>query len=403
MATDSMVAGLFATPEMYQQQQDQLAQQQAIQMAQLTPEQRAQTDIRGGFQRAGNAIGGLMGAQDPQMKLMAMRQQVLQGLDPNDAASIGKAAQALAQAGDQQGAMQLAQKAQEAAFKQSQITKNNREGNAAMMTTEQRNAAAIADSSGATRGTPEWTDTYKTELTRLTAKTPKEPSLPEVAKLQQYRAQLVAQVGESDPQVKQVDAAIAKATRQGKTLEETMGAGLAAIANAMAGAQAKKAAEAGGTEVGKQVAAIEGNQSALEAIKGAKNIFDKGIYAGKYGPTLEGLAGYSEGVLGSKERLSNTETFRSFLGDVVIPGLKDFGGSDTVEELKYLQGVYAGDTTVQPKALKAMLDRAEKKITSKISRIQEQQQAIQQGKPLPTGPMPTQAVRTWNPVTRKFE
>jgi len=104
-----------------------------------------------------------------------------------------------------------------------------------------------------------------------------------------------------------------------------------------------------------------------------------------------------------QERLSNTETFRSFLGDVVIPGLKDFGGSDTVEELKYLQGVYAGDTTVQPKALKAMLDRAEKKITSKISRIQEQQHAIQQGKPLPTGPMPTQAVRTWNPVTRKFE
>jgi hypothetical protein len=37
-----------------------------------------------------------------------------------------------------------------------------------MLTTEQRNAAGLADSSGATRGTPEWTDTYKTELTRLT-------------------------------------------------------------------------------------------------------------------------------------------------------------------------------------------------------------------------------------------
>ena len=79
----------------------------------------------------------------------------------------------------------------------------------------------------------------------------------------------------------------------------------------------------------------------------------------------EGLAGYTEGMVGSKERLANTETFRSYLGDVVIPGLKDFGGSDTVEELKYLQGVYAGDTTAQPKALKNMLERAENKIKAK--------------------------------------
>jgi hypothetical protein len=63
-----------------------------------------------------------MGVQDPQMQLMAMRKQVLQGLDPTDAASIGKAAQALAQAGDQQGAMQLAQKALEARNTESQIS-----------------------------------------------------------------------------------------------------------------------------------------------------------------------------------------------------------------------------------------------------------------------------------------
>lgn len=131
MATDSMVAGLFATPEMYQQQQDQLAQQQAIQMAQLSPEQRAQADIRGGFQRAGNAIGGLMGAQDPQMKLAAMQQQVLQGLNPNDPVSMTKAAEALAQAGDQQGAMQLAQRALEVRNVESQISGRTEEKQAA--------------------------------------------------------------------------------------------------------------------------------------------------------------------------------------------------------------------------------------------------------------------------------
>lgn len=109
-----MVAGLFSTPEMYQQQQDQLAQQQAYQIAQLSPEQRAQADIRGGFQRAGNAVGGLMGAQDPQMQLQSLRKQVLRNVDQTDPKSIEQAAKALAQAGDQQGAMQLAQLARTA-------------------------------------------------------------------------------------------------------------------------------------------------------------------------------------------------------------------------------------------------------------------------------------------------
>jgi hypothetical protein len=112
-AQDSMIAGLFTTPEMYQQQQDQLATQQAIQMAQLAPEQRAQADIRGGFQRAGNAIGGLMGAQDPMMKMQALRTQIMQGVDQTDATSLKEAAKKLADMGDLQGASALAQRSVE--------------------------------------------------------------------------------------------------------------------------------------------------------------------------------------------------------------------------------------------------------------------------------------------------
>ena len=189
----------------------------------------------------------------------------------------------------------------------------------------------------------------------------------------------------------------------GKSMEDSLNALPGALATAMAGAQAKKAAEAGGTDVGKKIAEIQGKQTALEAVRGAQDIFNKGIYAGKYGPTMEALAGYTEGKVGSKERLANTETFRSYLGDVVIPGLKDFGGSDTVEELKYLQAVYAGDTTAQPKALKNMLTKAEDKISKNIKAIQEQQKAIQQGNPLPTEAVTQPKVRTWNRATGKFE
>jgi hypothetical protein len=114
-ATDSMIAGLFQDPQQYQQQMLQQQMKQNYEIAQMTPEQQVTGGLRTAGYQLGQGLGGMMGVEDPQMKLMAMRKQVLQGIDPTDAASINKAAQALAQAGDQQGAMQLAQKAQEVA------------------------------------------------------------------------------------------------------------------------------------------------------------------------------------------------------------------------------------------------------------------------------------------------
>lgn len=359
MATDS-VMGLFATPEQLQQQQYQQVFDRNLQLAKLNPRERNVAMFGTSVDRLGTAVGGALGGEDPALKLQSARAAIMRQVDQTDPQSLAKAAQALNQAGDVQGARALAQAAQEAAFKQSQVVRNLRER-------------------------------------------PAKES--ELATLQAERDALAQQFGVNDPRVKQYDARLAKITSGGGIGSE-IAAGLAPLVGAVAGAQAKKMGEAGGTEVGKKVADIEGSQTALSAIKGAKDIFNKGIYAGKYGPTMEGLAGYTGGTVGSTERLANTETFRSYLGDVVIPGLKDFGGSDTVEELKYLQGVYAGDTTAQPKALKNMLERAETKITSKINRIQSQQKAIEKGQPLPTGPSDTgtpKATRRFNLQTGKFE
>lgn len=121
MATDSIM-GLFTDPQQYQQQALQQQIKQNYDIAQLTPRQQVSGDLRTAGYQLGGAIGGLMGAEDPQMKLIGLRKQVLQGLDPNDSAAMGKAAQALAQAGDQQGAMQLAQKALEIRNTESQIS-----------------------------------------------------------------------------------------------------------------------------------------------------------------------------------------------------------------------------------------------------------------------------------------
>jgi len=122
MATDSIVAGLFSTPEQYQQALQTEALGQGVKLAQLSPVERGAAMGYAGASQIGRGLGGLMGAQDPMMKMQALRQQVLQGLDPNDSAAMAKAAQALAQAGDQQGAMQLAQRALEVRNVESQIS-----------------------------------------------------------------------------------------------------------------------------------------------------------------------------------------------------------------------------------------------------------------------------------------
>ena len=127
----SMVAGLFATPDQYQQQRQAVQRAQAIQMAQLDPFQQGQANIQMGFNRLADVGAGALGIQDPQLQIQSFRQQVLRGVDQTDPQSLAQASYALNREGDTAGARQLAQLAQAAALNQSQVTKNMREGRAA--------------------------------------------------------------------------------------------------------------------------------------------------------------------------------------------------------------------------------------------------------------------------------
>lgn len=130
MATDS-VMGLFTSPEQYQQGLQTEALGQGMKLAQLSPVERAAAMGYAGGANIGRGLAGMLGAEDPQMRLVAARQQILKGIDQTDPQSMAQAAQALNQAGDVQGARALAQAAQAAMLTQSQITKNLREGKAA--------------------------------------------------------------------------------------------------------------------------------------------------------------------------------------------------------------------------------------------------------------------------------
>jgi hypothetical protein len=122
MAT-SEILGLFTTPEQYQLAQQQAQEAQAIQYANLTPMARANYGtFRAGQQLAGT-IGRALGGQDPQLKMISMRQQLASQLDPSKPESFMQAAELAAKSGDQQFAIALANAGREANIKVAQASK----------------------------------------------------------------------------------------------------------------------------------------------------------------------------------------------------------------------------------------------------------------------------------------
>jgi hypothetical protein len=106
---ENIVAGLFGlTPEMYGEQQRRSALNEGIALAQLDPASRGAAMTYAGARGLGGAIAGALGVEDPQLKMISVRQQIMSQLDQSDPESIIKGAQMLAQAGDQQGAMAFA-------------------------------------------------------------------------------------------------------------------------------------------------------------------------------------------------------------------------------------------------------------------------------------------------------
>lgn len=104
----SEILGLFTSPEQYQQQQDLMMQRQAAEMARLDPFQSIRYNAIRGGQQFGRALTGILGAGDPQLRMISARQSALRGINLNDPESIFNAARQLADADDQQGAFMLA-------------------------------------------------------------------------------------------------------------------------------------------------------------------------------------------------------------------------------------------------------------------------------------------------------
>jgi len=213
-----IVGSLFGvTPELYQEQRDLMRQKQAMEFAQQDPRTQATYAFGRAGQQLGQAFGGLMGAEDPQMRLISIRNSLAKQFDVSTPEGLGQYASALQQVGDTQGALEAAnisrKAASEVALAQQRLREKQgvdplqqliragkhfpasiaayvKSGNiqdleliekpVAEPTTDPiKNARAIAAAEFPV-GSPQYEERYKEELKRLTAKEPKAGNVKEV-------------------------------------------------------------------------------------------------------------------------------------------------------------------------------------------------------------------------------
>jgi len=107
-----IVGSLFGiTPDLYERQLRAQDEKRAIEMANLAPGARGAAMIQSGAAGLTRGLGGLLGAEDPQMKLISARQQIMSQTDQSDPQSLANAAKQLSAMNDTQGAMALIDRA----------------------------------------------------------------------------------------------------------------------------------------------------------------------------------------------------------------------------------------------------------------------------------------------------
>ena len=118
-----IVAGLFGlNPQMYGEQQRVGALQEGINLAQLDPAARGAALTYAGAKGLGGAIAGAMGVEDPQLQMIAKRQQLLTQLDLTSPQSLIEGAKLATSSGDAQLAAGLIDRARSLQESQSKIS-----------------------------------------------------------------------------------------------------------------------------------------------------------------------------------------------------------------------------------------------------------------------------------------
>jgi hypothetical protein len=158
---------------MYGQQQQNTALAEGIRLAQLDPASRGAAMTYAGAKGFAGALGGAMGIEDPQLKLISARNSIFQQIDQSNPESMMQGIKMLSQMGDNQGAMALAEYYRKAQSEMAQTQQRLSASKASeaqatreRMTPQQQNAMAYA-STVAEPGTPQFNSLYQRTLQDL--------------------------------------------------------------------------------------------------------------------------------------------------------------------------------------------------------------------------------------------
>jgi len=343
---DSMVAGLFGlTPEMYQNQQYQQDLKRGYELAQLSPGAAAQAGLQASVGQLGRGVAGLMGVEDPQMKIISARQQILGRLDQTNPTSMLEGAKMLAQMGDQQGAFVLADYARKAQVQIAEQQQRLAAGQASLAAASRerfqadpekvRLAKAVAATRGA-EGSPEYITAYNESLEKQMTPTEK-PARINYGDQANIASQ--AQFGLPFDQLSQEQAKVIDTLLQERGVTK---------AKASAGKPVDVASiiqEVGSKETTK--AKAEAWKAAGEAYKTQVPMIEKlkevkanlpATFTGAFSETALqfGKALSAFGVPVDENKLSNTEYMNSVSSQVLQTIARNFPGSLAVKEMDQL-------------------------------------------------------------------
>ena len=131
-APSSIVGGMFS-PEIsraaemeYLQKRQAAMRDRALAFAQLSPMQQADYGFYRGGQQLGDVVGGALGGQDPQLRMIGLQQQILSELDPSDPEQQLRIAQKYAQTAPEL-AMKIAESARKSMSEMALTTQRLRE------------------------------------------------------------------------------------------------------------------------------------------------------------------------------------------------------------------------------------------------------------------------------------
>lgn len=330
------------TPESLMADREQRLQQQALQFAQLNPMQAAQAGFYTAGSRLGGAIGGLLGAEDPELMRVRQRQELLQGLDPNDSKALRAKATELLNAGDYPAAAQLSQRALDIETKQAGIAKDVAAAQASMAgrtPADIQKAQRIAALNMAIPAYEAAGDTATAKLLKdeRDALLPADKTVSYGAEAERVSQELYKKPFSqlTQPEMAAVNKRVEESSRKGTTVNVSV-AGQKAFAEKLGELDAKKVSDA--------MAARDNAFTTIRSLDQLASLDDQGLISGSFATGRVGVTNLLN-TLGlaspaDQQRLASSQNYQKVAGDVILGVLGGkLGAGFSNEDRKFIEGL----------------------------------------------------------------